>query len=159
MSIIIGESSSTEANYKAKAKELCQSLLEDPNLKEVFESIDKFMEDDESKELFSEMQTKGESLQMKQQSGLELTAGEVEEYNKIRDKMLENETANSFVKAQESIQSIHQTLGSWVSLVFENGRMPTEEEFEGHCGPGEVVIRVLAGPGCIEKINLNINSS
>ncbi|MEC9327563.1 MAG: YlbF family regulator [Verrucomicrobiota bacterium] len=136
MSIIIGESSSTEANYKAKAKELCQSLLEDPNLKEVFESIDKFMEDDESKELFSEMQTKGESLQMKQQSGLELTAGEVEEYNKIRDKMLENETANSFVKAQESIQSIHQTLGSWVSLVFENGRMPTEEEFEGHCGPG-----------------------
>ena len=41
MSIIIGESSSTEANYKAKAKELCQSLLEDPNLKEVFESIDK----------------------------------------------------------------------------------------------------------------------
>lgn len=136
MSIIIGESSSTEANYKAKAKELCQSLLEDPNLKEVFESIDKFMEDDESKELFSEMQTKGESLQMKQQSGLELTAGEVEEYNKIRDKMLKNETANSFVKAQESIQSIHQTLGSWVSLVFENGRMPTEEEFEGHCGPG-----------------------
>jgi len=136
MSIIIGESSSTEANYKAKAKELCQSLLEDPNLKEVFESIDKFMEDDESKELFSEMQTKGESLQMKQQSGLELTAGEVEEYNKIRDKMLENETANAFVKAQESIQSIHQTLGSWVSLVFENGRMPTEEEFEGHCGPG-----------------------
>ena len=120
MSIIIGESSSTEANYKAKAKELCQSLLEDPNLKEVFESIDKFMEDDESKELFSEMQTKGESLQMKQQSGLELTAGEVEEYNKIRDKMLENETANAFVKAQESIQSIHQTLGSWVSLVFEN---------------------------------------
>jgi len=50
--------------------------------------------------------------------------------------MLENETANAFVKAQESIQSIHQTLGSWVSLVFENGRMPTEEEFEGHCGPG-----------------------
>ena len=136
MTMIIGESSSTEADYKAKAKELCQSLLEDPNLKEVFESIDKFMEDDESKELFSEMQTKGESLQMKQQSGLELTAGEVEEYNKIRDKMLENETANAFVKAQESIQSIHQTLGGWVSLVFENGRMPTEEEFEGHCGPG-----------------------
>jgi hypothetical protein len=73
---------------------------------------------------------------MKQQSGVELTAGEVEEYNKIRDKMLENEVANGFVKAQESIQSIHQTLGSWVSLVFENGRMPTDEEFEGHCGPG-----------------------
>ena len=94
------------------------------------------MEDDEAKGLFSEMQTKGESLQMKQQSGVELTAGEVEEYNKIREKMLENDTANAFVQAQESIQSVHQTLGNWVSLVFENGRMPTDEEFAGHCGPG-----------------------
>jgi cell fate (sporulation/competence/biofilm development) regulator YlbF (YheA/YmcA/DUF963 family) len=136
MSMIIGESSSTEADYMAKAKELCQSLLEDPNLKEVFSSIDRFMEDDEAKGLFSEMQTKGESLQMKQQSGVELTAGEVEEYNKIREKMLENDTANAFVQAQESIQSVHQTLGNWVSLVFENGRMPTDEEFAGHCGPG-----------------------
>lgn len=136
MSMIIGESPSAEADYKAKAKELCQALLEDPNLKEVFGSIDRFMEDDDAKQLFSEMQTKGESLQMKQQSGVELTAGEVEEYNKIRDKMLENETANAFVKAQESIQSVHQTLGNWVSLVFENGRMPTDEEFAGHCGPG-----------------------
>ena len=136
MTMIIGESSSTEADYIAKAKVLCQSLLDDPGLKEVFGAIDRFMENDEAKELFSEMQTKGESLQMKQQSGVELTAGEVEEYNKIRDKMLENEVANGFVKAQESIQSIHQTLGSWVSLVFENGRMPTDEEFEGHCGPG-----------------------
>jgi cell fate (sporulation/competence/biofilm development) regulator YlbF (YheA/YmcA/DUF963 family) len=135
MSMIIGESSSTEADYMAKAKELCQSLLEDPNLKEVFSSIDSFMEDDEAKGLFSEMQTKGESLQMKQQSGVELTAGEVEEYNKIREKMLENDTANAFVQAQESIQSVHQTLGNWVSLVFENGRMPTDEEFAGHCGP------------------------
>ncbi|MDE0569428.1 MAG: YlbF family regulator [Verrucomicrobiales bacterium] len=136
MSMIIGESSATKADYKAKAKELCQSLLEDPRLKEVFGSIDSFMENDEAKELFSEMQTKGESLQMKQQSGVELMAGEVEEYNKIRDKMLKNEIADAFVKAQESIQSIHQTLGSWVSLVFENGRMPTDEEFESHCGPG-----------------------
>lgn len=136
MSMIIGESSSTEADYMVKAKELCQSLLEDPNLKEVFSSIDSFMEDDEAKGLFSEMQTKGESLQMKQQSGVELTAGEVEEYNKIREKMLENDTANAFVQAQESIQSVHQTLGNWVSLVFENGRMPTDEEFAGHCGPG-----------------------
>ena len=136
MTMIIGESTTNDADYKTKVKELCQSLLDDPALKEVFESIDKFMEDDDAKELFSKMQSKGESLQMKQQSGVELTAGEVEEYNKIREKMLENDTANAFVQAQESIQSVHQTLGNWVSLVFENGRTPTDEEFAGHCGPG-----------------------
>ena len=77
MSMIIGESSSTEADYKAKAKELCQSLLEDPSLKEVFGSIDRFMEDDEAKGLFSEMQTKGESLQMKQEKWLLLSLMEM----------------------------------------------------------------------------------
>ncbi len=59
MTMIIGESTSNDADYKTKVKELCQSLLDDPTLKEVFESIDKFMEDDDAKELFSKMQSKG----------------------------------------------------------------------------------------------------
>ena len=136
MSIIIGETPATGNDYKETAKDLCQALLEDEKLKGVFASIDAFMENDPSKELFSQMQTKGEELQTKQQAGIELTAGEVEEYNKLREKMLDDPAAKAFVEAQESIQSVHQTIGSWVSLVFENGRMPTEEEFAGHCGPG-----------------------
>ena len=136
MSIIIGETPSTGNDYKETAKDLCRALLEDEKLKGVFTSIDAFMENDVSKELFSQMQTKGEELQTKQQAGIELTAGEVVEYNKLREKMLDDPAAKAFVEAQESIQSVHQTIGSWVSLVFENGRMPTEEEFEGHCGPG-----------------------
>ncbi len=131
-----GGETATVANYKETAKELCQALLDDPELAGVFGAIDKFMEDEAAKELFTEMQSKGENLQMKQQAGLELTAGEVEEYNKARDTMLENPAAKAFVEAQEKIQDVHQTLGSWVSLVFELGRMPDEEEFEGHCGPG-----------------------
>jgi cell fate (sporulation/competence/biofilm development) regulator YlbF (YheA/YmcA/DUF963 family) len=136
MSIIIGETPATVTDYKDTAKDLCQALLEDEKLKGVFASIDAFMENDASKELFSEMKTRGEELQTKQQAGIELTAGEVEEYNKLREKMLDDPAANGFVDAQESIQSVHQTIGNWVSLVFENGRMPTEEEFAGHCGPG-----------------------
>ena len=136
MSIIIGENQSTGNDYKETAKDLCRALLEDEKLKGVFASIDAFMENDVSKELFSQMQVKGEELQTKQQAGIELTAGEVEEYNQLREKMLDDPAAKAFVEAQESIQSVHQTIGSWVSLVFENGRMPTEEEFAGHCGPG-----------------------
>lgn len=135
MSIIIGESTAeTASSYKEKAKELCRALVEDPELKPLFGAIDRFMEDEAAKELFTEMQSKAEGLQMKQQAGLELTAGEVEEYNKARDKMLDCEVAKGFVEAQEAIHGVHETIGSWVSLSFELGRMPTEEEFEGHCG-------------------------
>jgi len=136
MSIIIGESPSTTASYKESTKDLCQALLDDPSLKEVYGAIDTFMEDDVAKGLFTEMQNKGEALNMKQQNGLELTAGEIEEYNKIKEAMLGNTVAKAFVDAQEKISSVHQTIGGWVSLVFEFGRLPTEEEFEGHCGPG-----------------------
>ena len=130
-----GQSVSSSSDYKASAKELCQALLDDPELKQVFSSIDDFMSNEEAKGLFTEMQSKGESLQMKQQAGLELTAGEVAEYDKAREAMLDNPAAKAFVEAQNKIQSVHETVGSWVSLVFELGRMPTEEEFEGHCGP------------------------
>ena len=106
---------------------------DDPEMKEVFEGIDKFMEDDDAKELFTKMQSTAESLQMKQQSGMELTAGEIEEYNKARDKMMENPVATGFVTAQNSIQKVHETIGKAVSMVFENGRVPTDEEFESHC--------------------------
>ena len=114
MSIIIGETPSTGNDYKETAKDLCRALLEDERLKGVFSSIDAFMENDASKELFSQMQAKGEELQTKQQAGIELTAGEVEEYNKLREQMLEDPAAKAFVEAQESIQSVHQTIGSWV---------------------------------------------
>ena len=133
MTMIIGENTSNDADYKTKVKELCQTILDDPALKEVFDGIDKFMEDDEAKELFTKMQSTAESLQMKQQSGLELTAGELEEYNKARDKMMENQVAIAFVAAQSSIQKVHETIGKAVSMVFENGRVPTDEEFESHC--------------------------
>ena len=53
MTMIIGETTSNDADYKTKVKELCQTILDDPALKEVFDGIDKFMEDDEAKELFS----------------------------------------------------------------------------------------------------------
>ncbi len=136
MSIIIGETPTGTANYKDSAKDLCRAILDDPELKGVFSDIDAFMDDDDAKELFTAMQSKAETLQTKQGAGLELTAGEVEDYNKARDAMLANGKAKAFVEAQERIGSVHQTIGSWVSMVFELGRMPTDEEFEGHCGPG-----------------------
>lgn len=136
MSLIIGETPAGTANYKESAKELCQAMLDDPELKDVFAAVDAFMSNDEAKELFSGLQTMGEALQNKQQGGLELTAGEVEEYNKARDAMLDNPVAKAFVDGQDKIQSVHQTIGSWVSLVFELGRMPNEEELAGSCGPG-----------------------
>ncbi len=132
--VIIGEKTS----YLDKAKELCHAILDDEKLKHVFNNIDAFMENEAAKELYSSMQAKAEELHMKQSAGLELTAGEVDDYNKVRDEVFENPVAKAFVDAQEEMHSVQATVNGWLSMTFELGRMPTDEDFDSHssCGTG-----------------------
>ena len=135
MTYIIGE---TET-YEAKTKELCEAILEDPKLKSAFEDIEIFLEDDTAKDAFSAMQQKGEELQAKQQAGIELTAGEVEEFNKLREAVQSNKEANAFLSAQEAMHGVQTTVNTWVGMTMELGRMPTEEDFKSSgesCGSG-----------------------
>ena len=128
MTQIIGE----QVSYLDKAKELCQAMLDDSKLQSAFKSIDAFMENDGAKEIYAAMQAKAEELHQKQHAGLELSAGEIEEYNKLRDKVVENSTAKDFIDAQEEMHSVQATVNGWLSLTFELGRMPTDADFEEH---------------------------
>ena len=128
MTQIIGET----VSYLDKAKELCQSVLDDPKLNALFGDIDAFMENDDAKALYSSMQAKAEELHQKQHAGMDLTAGEIEEYNKLRDKVFESPVAKKFIDAQEEMHSVQATVNGWLSMTFELGRMPTDEDFEAH---------------------------
>ncbi len=135
MTQIIGETTS----YLEKAKELCQAILDDTKLRLIFTGVDAFMEDDVAKAAYSSMQAKAEELHTKQNAGLELTAGEVDAYNKLREKVLSNPVARAFVDAQEEMHSVQATVNGWMSMTFELGRMPTDDDFDQHgssCGSG-----------------------
>ena len=135
MTYIIGET----ATYEEKTKELCEALLEDPKLKSAFSDIEAFLENDIAKEAFSSMQQKGEELQAKQQGGIELTAGEVEEFNKMRESVEGNEVASAFLSAQETMHAAQTSVNTWIGMTMELGRIPTEEDFKASgesCGTG-----------------------
>jgi cell fate (sporulation/competence/biofilm development) regulator YlbF (YheA/YmcA/DUF963 family) len=135
MTYIIGET----ATYEDKTKELCEALLEDPKLKSAFADIEKFLEDDVAKEAFAAMQEKGQDLQAKQQAGIELTAGEVEEFNKMRDAVEANQTASGFLSAQEEMHQVQTSVNTWIGMTMELGRVPTEADFKESgesCGTG-----------------------
>ncbi|MEM0898275.1 MAG: YlbF family regulator, partial [Verrucomicrobiota bacterium] len=110
----VAEEPATESAYLEKLRALCQSLLDDEDLKKIFGAIDSFMGNEEAKDLFSEMQENFEELNTKQQAGLQLTAGEVEEYNKKRDAMLANPVAKEFLEARESMEGVQATVNTWV---------------------------------------------
>ena len=135
MTYIIGET----ATYEDKTKELCEAILEDPKLKAAFSDIEAFLENDIAKDAFSSMQQKGEELQTKQQGGIELTAGEVEEFNKMRETVEGNKEASAFLAAQEAMHAAQTSVNTWIGMTMELGRMPTEEDFKASgesCGTG-----------------------
>jgi len=135
MTYIIGET----ATYEEKTKDLCEAILQDPKLKSAFVDIENFLENDVAKDAFSSMQQKGQELQAKQQAGIELTAGEVEEFNKLREVVESNKIARAFLSAQEELHEAQTSVNAWVGMTMELGRMPTEEDFKASgesCGTG-----------------------
>ena len=135
MTYIIGET----ATYEEKTKDLCEAILEDPKLKAAFSDIDAFQMDKEAQEIFNAVAQKEQELGAKQQAGIELTAGEVEEYKKLVAAVEGHEVANAFLQAQQLMHGVQQTVNTWIGMTMELGRVPTEEDFKESgesCGTG-----------------------
>lgn len=126
-----------ETAVTLKTRELCQVILDEPSLRTARASIDAFMADDRTKLQYENLMTKGQALQQKQHSGQKLGAEEITAFEKERDALLANPVAVGFMKAQEELHAIHESVNKHVSKTLELGRVPTEEDMEeGGCGSG-----------------------
>lgn len=126
-----------ETIVSQKTRELCQAILDEPGLRTARENIDRFMADDASKAQYENLMTKGQALQQKQQKAEKLTDEEIAAFEKDRDALMNNPVAVGFMKAQEELHDIHESVTKHVSKTLELGRVPTDEDMEsGGCGSG-----------------------
>ncbi len=127
-----------ETTVTLKTKELCQAILDEPSLRTARASIDSFMADELTKTQYEHLMNKGQSLQQKQHSGQQLTEAEIKAFEKERDVLMANPVAVAFMKAQEELHHIHESVNKHVSKTLELGRVPTDEDMEegGSCGSG-----------------------
>ena len=127
-----------------KTKELCAAIADDPEYRSMMEKVERFMEDDAAKLQFQSVQERSQELGQKQQSGLELSVGEVEDFENAREALMCNTVAREFMDAQQSLQSVQSAIGKYVGITLELGRVPAEEDLadqggccnEGGCGCG-----------------------
>lgn len=127
-----------------KTKELCAAIADDPEYRSLMEKVERFMEDDAAKLQFQSVQERSQELGQKQQSGLELSVGEVEDFETAREALMGNSVAREFMDAQQSLQSVQSAIGKYVGITLELGRVPAEEDLadqggccnEGGCGCG-----------------------
>jgi cell fate (sporulation/competence/biofilm development) regulator YlbF (YheA/YmcA/DUF963 family) len=122
----------------SKTRELCQAILDEPEVRAMRQKLDAFSADDAVRGQYDALMMKGQALQQKQHSGAQLTDAEVEDFDRLRDAFLKNPIARGFLDAQEGMQKVQQTVSQYVSKTFELGRVPEESDLEsgGSCGSG-----------------------
>jgi cell fate (sporulation/competence/biofilm development) regulator YlbF (YheA/YmcA/DUF963 family) len=120
-----------------KTKELCQTILDQPNMRSIRQRIDTFMGDEHSRAQYDGVVNKGQALQQKQQMSMPLSGDEIEEFERHRDELLKNPVARGYLDAQEELHQVQQSVHQYVSKTLELGRLPNEDELNGgSCGHG-----------------------
>ena len=121
-----------------KTRELCQAILDQPEMRSARQAIDKFVADESARSQYEKLMAKGQALQQKQHRSEQLSGEEIAAFEKERDTVLSNPVARGFLEAQEEMHHVHQSTNQYVSKTLELGRMPTEADFaeEGGCGDG-----------------------
>lgn len=120
-----------------KTKELCQTILDQPNMRAIRDRINAFMGDEHARAQYDGVVSKGQALQQKQQMSLPLSGEEISDFEQHRDSLLQNPVARAFLDAQEELHEVQQSVQKYVSKTLELGRLPTEDELSaGGCGSG-----------------------
>lgn len=128
-----------------KTRELCAMIAEDSEFNGLQKDVEAFFADDTARDSFRKVQEWGDELNQKQQAGLELSETEIKEFEAARGALFENPVATNFLNAQQGLQALQGSIGKYVGMTLELGRVPTTEDFaaqnEGCCGGG-------GGGGC-----------
>jgi cell fate (sporulation/competence/biofilm development) regulator YlbF (YheA/YmcA/DUF963 family) len=128
-----------DSQVMTKTKELCEAIAGDSEYKELLAKVEHFLADEGAKLQFQSVQERGEELSQKRQVGLELSDGEVKDFESARDALMSNAVAREFLDAQQSLQSLQTAIGKYVGLTLELGRVPAEEDLQdqgGCCSEG-----------------------
>ncbi len=128
-----------ETAINEKTRELCQSIVDQPNFQSARQRIETFIADDKARAQYEGLMAKGQVLQQKQQRSEQLTAQEISEFEMEREALLKNTVARGFLEAQEEMHQIQHSINQQISKTLELGRIPTEADFEeegGGCGSG-----------------------
>src|SRR6185369_717535 len=123
-----------------KTKELCQTILDQPDMRSARQRIETFIGDEKARAQYEGLMAKGQALQQKQQKSMPLSGEEISAFEKERDELLNNPVARGFLDAQEELHNVHQSINPYVSKTLELGSLPTDADMGGeeggNCGHG-----------------------
>ncbi len=132
----IMQTTTDETVIIAKTRELCQTIIDQPEFESIRRRLDTFLGNEEAKSQYQLVVERGDALQQKQQFGLPLDGQEITEFERSRESLLKSPVAQEFLDAQQQMHQIQESVMQFVTKTFELGRVPTMDDFSsGGCGP------------------------
>lgn len=120
-----------------KTRELCQTIIDQPDFRQIRQRIETFLADESAKSQYQLVMEKGDALQQRQQFGMPVENDEIAEFEKNRDLLLNNPVAREFLEAQQQMQQMQESVMQYVGKTFELGRVPGADDLSsGSCGSG-----------------------
>jgi cell fate (sporulation/competence/biofilm development) regulator YlbF (YheA/YmcA/DUF963 family) len=130
-------STTLETTVLDKTRELCETIINQPEFENMRARIDQFLINDAARAQYQELTEQGEYLHHKQHQGVQLTQEEVESFERKRSAFMSNPVARGFMDAQDEAFKMRDLVAKYVTKTFELGRVPGEADFnEGGCGEG-----------------------
>ena len=122
-----------------KTRELCSAIAQSPLFAELQGRVERFLDDDDSRNQYREVHLMGEQLHQKQHAGMELGSEEIRAFETARDDLFANPVASAFLDARGQLERLQQEIGKFLGLTLELGRVPTDDDLAdagGCCGGG-----------------------
>jgi cell fate (sporulation/competence/biofilm development) regulator YlbF (YheA/YmcA/DUF963 family) len=120
-----------------KTRELCQTILDQPEYQTLRKQVDAFFENEQAQAAYEALSSQGQNLQHKQEQRLPLSGEEIAAYEAQREQFFANPIARDFMAAQQAIHKMQETVAQHVAKTYELGRVPNADDFEaGSCGSG-----------------------
>jgi len=129
----------------AQIEALCAAIAADPEIQSARNAAETFLADEQAVSLYREVMTLGRSLEQRHRSGAELEPTDISRFQSLQDQADQHELIQSFMSAQDSLQTVASTVNGFITKTLEKGRVPALEEVMGSgggcCGGG-------GGGGC-----------
>src|SRR5262245_65108401 len=98
-----------------KTRELCQTILDQPDFQSLRARIDTFLADDQAKMQYQTVVEKSDLLNQKQQMGVPLTAEEIADFESQRDALVKNPVPRAFMDAQADMRRMQESVQKYVT--------------------------------------------
>ncbi len=123
-------------SLEAKTKELCQSILDDPQFAEAHANIETFLADEGAQSVYQAWREKGQELHRMGHEGLQPNDDDLDQFQTLKEAVMTNRVAADFMESENSLNEIFGTVTKMVQKTLQLGRMPTDEDMveSGCCG-------------------------